>query len=461
MTALDDFATWEPLLRLLRAAHAERLAAPGGYVAGRIARDGWSLPALQPRRAVPVTGVPVTVVRGELDAVQQVQDALAAAGVDDVAFTAEIPPGGRAVLQLFTPSAAVGRALGNAHPGALLLVEGAVPAPWRRRPEAVPEARPAPSADLALLERTLRERIPDAVGATEEEIAAAEARLGFSLPAEVRVLYRVTRARPADWVDDDEAAERVFDAVGFELTALDCISVADTPDRSFLWELAATEAAVTPPDSATQNLVGSPGWVVIGETGGGDRVAVDLTPGPRGHTGQVIVLDRAYGLGAGLLAESLTDLVQDPERSWCSARSWDRPPYVARIHRPYGQGVEAAAHPGLEVLSLGGTDGEPFSLAAVVGLPRLRTLVACPGTLVDPLEIAGLTGLEFLSLPPEDWRALLDADAVPRSLAAAGIGVYTDRDPRPVMALANELLALRGRPPITETVVEGELGRLP
>ncbi|MFF9278970.1 hypothetical protein [Streptomyces griseosporeus] len=35
-------------------------------------------------------------------------------------------------------------------------------------------AAPAPSADPALLERTLREQIPDAIGATEEETADAE-----------------------------------------------------------------------------------------------------------------------------------------------------------------------------------------------------------------------------------------------------------------------------------------------
>lgn len=44
------------------------------------------------------------------------------------------------------------------------------------------------------------------------------------------------------------------------------------------------------PDAAVQGLVGSPGWIVFGDNGGGDRLAVDLTPGPRGHIGQVVVL---------------------------------------------------------------------------------------------------------------------------------------------------------------------------
>ncbi|MFJ8231025.1 hypothetical protein ACIQ9E_13890 [Streptomyces sp. NPDC094448] len=103
--------------------------------------------------------------------------------------------------------------------------------------------------------------------------------------------------------------------------------------------------------------------------------------------------------------------------------------------------------------------GAPFGLAPVVGLPGPRTLSAHPGTLADPREIAGLTGLEFLELGPADWRVLLDAGAVPRSLLAAGIEDY-GRDPLPTVGLANELLALWGRPPIIRRAVKGDLGPL-
>jgi hypothetical protein len=96
----------------------------------------------------------------------------------------------------------------------------------------------------------------------------------------------------------------------------------------------------------------------------------------------------------------------------------------------------------------------------VLGLPRLRTLSAYPGTLADPLETAGLTGLEFLELTPQDSRVLLDADAVPRGLSAAAIKAYGDRDPRLIVALADEILALWDRPLITETVIDGDLGHL-
>jgi hypothetical protein len=45
-----------------------------------------------------------------------------------------------------------------------------------------------------VLQPPLEERIPEAIGATEAEIVAAEARLGAALPGEIKVLYRVTRA---------------------------------------------------------------------------------------------------------------------------------------------------------------------------------------------------------------------------------------------------------------------------
>jgi hypothetical protein len=80
-----------------------------------------------------------------------------------------------------------------------------------------------------------------------------------------------------------------------------------------------------------------------------------------------------------------------------------------------------------------------------------------PGTVADPLEIAGLTGLEFLELGPEEWRVLLDARAVPRSLLAAAIEVHGNRHPLPIVAIANDLLALWDRPPIIQTIIEGHL----
>jgi cell wall assembly regulator SMI1 len=455
LSSIHDFVTWEPLLRLLRAANAESLTGPGGHVAGQLGRDGWSLP-LPPRFPPPGRALMVEDVQEEFDATRRVQSALGDAGLTGLSFVADISPTGRTVLHLITPGPAVETGLGP-HPGTLVLVEDSVPEPWRRLPVPEPGVLPAPSVDLALLERTLRERLGDAVGATEAEIAAAEARLGVVLPDELKVLYRVTRGRWEDGGDEDAPWEHVYEAVGCELFPLEELYIADAASRPCPWRFAAMEAVITPQDAAVQGVVGSPGWIAFADNGGGDRIAVDLTPGPRGHMGQIIMLSHERSIGAYRLAESLTDLVVNRRDEVDDPRS-DELPAVAMVNIGDLPSVQAAAHPELEVLSIGVWEDEPLSLAAVTGLPLLRTLSAYPGTLADPLEITKLTGLEYLDLGPEEWRILLDAGGVPRGLSAAGIEAHTHQHPLPIVDLANEILALWDRPPITRISLEGHLG---
>ncbi|MEU2266607.1 SMI1/KNR4 family protein [Streptomyces olindensis] len=456
MSSIHDFATWEPLLRLVRDSHAEQLAAPGGCFTGQIGLGSWTLPAQQPR-PVPGRALQVADMQDQFTAVARVQAALRADGASGVSYMVETAPDGKTVLHVIDAGPAVEHGVRSPFVGALLLVEGAVPEPWRRLPEEFPGAAPAPSADPALLERTLHERLPDTIGATEEEIAAAEARLGVTLPDELKALYRVTRARWQDWSGDYAAQERVSKAVGCELFPLDGLYIADARSRPCPWQFAAKDAVVTAPDAAVQGLVGSPGWIAFGDNGGGDRLALDLTPGPGGHAGQVIMIDHERSIGAALRADSLTDMVVNHRDDWRSDDDWNRPPVVAQVSTHSPGDMVAAARPELEVLRIGGRKGEPVGLSPVAGLPRLRTLTASPGTLADPLEIAGLTGLEYLSLGPEEWRVLLNAGAVPRSLSAAAIDVQGEQHPLPVLDLANELLALWGRPLITRTVLEGDL----
>ncbi|MEV8536878.1 SMI1/KNR4 family protein [Streptomyces sp. NPDC051211] len=441
MSSVCDFATWEPVLRLMLDDDTDRRAARSARVAGRISQYGWSL-----------------AHRGSMSstariAVKEIQRALARGRVQEIAFRAEAQPDGRTTLGLVWPSPVVEPAVGYPDLGVLILADGSLPEPWLRRPDPVPGAVPAPSADLELLERTLRERLPDAIGATEEEIAAAEARLGVTLSDELKVLYRVTRV---DRGDNFEAADRAGEAVGCELSGLDHLYAVDAAVRHPGWGLGATRAISTAPDVAVQGLAGSPGWIGFGSNGG-DEFAVDLTPGPAGHFGQVILVDHEQSLGAELVADSLTDFVLGRVREERRDRRGDELPAVARVGTGRLETVQAAAHPALEVLSIGAWNGTPFSLAPVAGLPRLRTLTASPGTLADPLEVAGLTGLEFLELGAQEWRVLLDAGAVPRTLKAAAIKVR-DQDHLPVVAIANEILALRDRPQIVQTLLEGDLG---
>ncbi len=375
--------------------------------------------------------------RAEFDAVQRVQEGLVADGRDDVAFVLD-----GAGFHLIEHSAAVDGGRGP-YPRSLVLVDGAVPEPWRRLPTPVADAVPAASADVALLERTLRERLPGAAGASESEIAAAEVRLGVPLPEELRAVYRVAGETAPD------------EAIGCELYPLRAVFVADAASRPCEWDFAADEAVSTPPDAAVQGLVGSPGWIVFGDSGGGDWFAVDLTPGPGGHVGQVIFISHEENVGASLVADSLTDLVlgRRDDGDGDGDGFVDEMPLVARVNARMLRSVEAAVDPRLEVLDIGVSQTGPFSLAPVAGLPRLRTLSAHLGTLADPLEVTGLPGLEFLSLGTQEWRLLLDAGAVPDGLLAAGLEVRGTPHPLSIVSLANELLALRGRPLITHTVI--------
>lgn len=449
MPAMHDFVTWEPLLRILRADGARTPVAPHGHLAGRIGRHGWVRVPRRPRRG--------RADRAELDAVERVLRALAEAEVGCVSFKAEISPTGATALHLLDPGPAVEPGFATPHPGALLLVEGALPEPWRRRPDPTPGAPPSPSADPASLERTLRARVPGARGLRRRRSPPRRNGSASRCPASSRC------------------------STGWQRRGAGAVAATTRPPNASIGRSAANSspgADVRRPrphpsvclavrgdagrrHTARRRRAGPgrfPGWIVFAVGGGGDPIAVDLTPGPRGALGQIVLLDHEQVIGAELLADSLTDLVVNGRREGRRDRRWDGPPPGARTDLASLTNPRAAVDPHLEVLTTGGWQGAPLSLVPVMGLPRLRTLAASPGTLADPLEIARLTALEFLELGPQDWRVLLDAGAVPRGLAAAAIEVHRDQDPLPVVELANEILALRDRPPITRTVLHGDLG---
>jgi hypothetical protein len=190
-----------------------------------------------------------------------------------------------------------------------------------------------------------------------------------------------------------------------------------------------------------------------------------MTPGPQGHLGQVIALPVRQEIGARLEARSLTDFVQG--RFAEDASLPGEAPVIASVYQGGQQAIEAIAHPDLEVLVIRKGpkwEGEPLGLASLAGLPKLRTLCADPGTLAHPPQVAELATLEYLELGPRDWRALLDAKAVPGSLLAAEIAVWGNPVPAPqpdparYMTLANEIIALWNGPQITQTVIDGQLG---
>lgn len=170
------------------------------------------------------------------------------------------------------------------------------------------------------------------------------------------------------------------------------------------------------------------------------------------------MLDHEQDVGGDLLADS-PDRPGDARTRRRAARPWRRP----TTGRRQGQRRKPEQCRGRRPSRAGGPVHRRVGGRAAQSRPRHRTAAPTdshrlPGTLADPLEIAKLTGLEFLELGPEDWRVLLDAGAVPRSLSAASIEIHGTRHPLPIVALANELLALWDRPLITRTTLEGTLG---
>jgi hypothetical protein len=170
-------------------------------VAGRTGRrDGRSLP-WRPRFGPPGRACLVPDRQDQYDEMPRVPDVLANDGIGSISFAAGISPvraGGAAPAQPRPCRRARHR---QCVPGFSHLAEGSVPGLWR----AGARGQAGPVADPAWLERTLRERLPGAIGATEAEIAAAEARPGITMPAEPKVIYRVTRARREDQGEDHAA----------------------------------------------------------------------------------------------------------------------------------------------------------------------------------------------------------------------------------------------------------------
>ncbi|MFJ8650055.1 SMI1/KNR4 family protein [Streptomyces sp. NPDC093546] len=176
--------------------------------------------------------------------------------------------------------------------------------PTPLRPATAPHPRPAVCCGSAPSSADAVDA-PPPLPRSPDPRAAAEARLGVTLSDELKVLYGVTRV---DYEDDFEEADRAGEAVGCELSGLDYLYAITGPLRHHGWDMDAKRAVSTAPDAAVQGLAGSTGWIGFGSNGG-DEFAVDLTPGPGGHFGQIILVDHEKSLGAILVADSLTDLV--------------------------------------------------------------------------------------------------------------------------------------------------------
>lgn len=408
--SITDWQSWEPFVEALR-----RSAPPGTEVSefvGTVGRGAWQGTYLDDgdtdarrehfralaREAARSGG---RGPRAELD------DALRA--VAELSPDAERPVRVRAgartgddVVELVTLPPAV--VPGPGTPVLEVVLEpGALPAQYRATIAAVPGVAAAPSADPDAVRRVIVDRMPGAVGAAPEEIAAAEATLpaGARLPEEVRALYAAAGSGSLQLSAD---AGRFG---GFEIVPLSgsFLRNAFLPAARFsTWTADAGTFAPQDPAGRVQAAIGSPLWFPVGTDGAGNVYAVDLAPGPNGYLGQVVFLDHELRAGAAYRAESLAAL------------------FAGR--------VAGTAEP-----SLGAGRSES-------GL--------------DPVEQQRATldqHAEFLNLEPTAWAERLDAGTVPDTLKAAGLVPDRAHPPAPAdaTAVANRLLDLRGLEPITVT----------
>ncbi|WP_330180630.1 SMI1/KNR4 family protein [Nocardia sp. NBC_01503] len=223
-------------------------------------------------------------------------------------------------------------------------------------------------------------------GITEAEIAAAESRIGFRLPEELRALYRVVG------YDDDDRGLLAFTALQplaiIAATHLnDDIEVADHYGagtvgawRDSLFADFGRTVLESWPHGVVRRISRSPKWVIIGSSDR-DVTAVDLDPGPIGVSGQVIEFE-PDGLGAAvrrddsvlaMLRRTVESLrVGESAFEYYNAEIADHPNMHAYL-RGAGESVaELAGAIAVQSLTVDGRDS--FDAAELAALPLLRQL---------------------------------------------------------------------------------------
>lgn len=408
IVSLTEWQTWEPFVDALR-----RSAPPGTDVsefAGTVGRGAWDgtyaddgdtaarrAHHRELAREAARTGGPGP--RAELDDALRTIAGLLPDTDQVVRVVAGARPGDDVVELVALPPAVVS---GPVTPVLEVVLEpGALPAQYRATISPPPDGAPAASADPDAVARLVAERMPDAVGAVPEDLAAAEAALpaGARLPDEVRALYGAAASGNLGLAEEEGRFG------GFEIVPLrgSFLREAFLPEARFdTWSADADTFAPRDPAGRVQAAIGSPLWFPVGTDGAGNVYAADLAPAASGHVGQIVLLDHEQHAGAVYRAESLAALLV-----------------------------------GREVVS--SAAGERGS-----GEPGDRAEGDQPDGEADPRSSSDT---EFLNLDPAAWAERLDAGTVPAGLQAAGL--LPDRAKPPALAdsiaVANRLLQLRGQ----------------
>lgn len=376
---------------------------------------------------------------------------------DSVAFTASIGPDGTAIVHLVdltVPALATTSPLGMID--GVALAPGTLPEPFRRSPAAT-HRPPSPGADPESVRRIVRAALPGALPAEAAAIEALQLAVRPSLPADVVALFETASAGellliPGGLPFSEDTEDLEEEPHGMAIFAPDSPYREDftAAQRAYAWSHSATAVVSPDPAGRVQALGHSAAWSLIGADWGGGHYVVDLAPGPRGHYGQVLHVPRERMAGARWVAPSLTEFLLQGEFPDADPYYADGVPPVSVRVGDHTDETLSDVTAATEVLHINRVSA-PVDLSPLAGHPRLRTL-ACTtdGVLGLPSVLSHLPALEYLELPYAVWSALVADGAVPARLAAAGF----DGGPGDVVtrtALANSLLAARGRDPIPVT----------
>lgn len=439
MGAMDEHwlqkQAWEPLARLVRDSLAD--GADSAMVCG-----GFDTPS--------------GMVGVKTDAVASVKELLRAMNrihsFGEVRYSLDVEANGHFVVRLQTHATA-------GPSDDVVLVANALPKPYLVKPKLF--QTPRAKNDYAQIEEIIRDQIHDGSGCSDEVLDAAEVLRGIPFPQELRTMWRLAtsgRVRFRRECKDDGKCYKItpsFEILSPAPDARGAGAIASAQGRFTEWRVCATQVLYPDPDEVVQELVGSPGWIPFAVDDDNNVYALDLTPGPRGQMGQVIQIVPSVTVGATLVAQSLTDWFacrHEPEdfspRTQCRRD--------AMVHRYGPLTVADLAHEtDLEVLQIGVVD-EPVDLTPILGLPKVRTVVARPGSLADPTQVFEFPALEYLRLGVADWVTVLDEGLMPGQVKVAGVA-DEDADSHEWVEVMNRLRALVGQPSIQKLVLSGRL----
>ncbi|MFC6022063.1 SMI1/KNR4 family protein [Plantactinospora solaniradicis] len=263
-----------------------------------------------------------------------------------------------------------------------------------------------PDRAVALLLDQARGDLPP--GASEDQIAAAEAKLGHRLPPDLRALYAL-----ADGGGTIDGWNRYPLA---ELTAMYEITSAPAEDSwPGAWNRVILDAD---PADTIRRASGHPGWIPIADDSGGNFLVVDLAPAANGRPGQVINVGVDWSTRPGYVAESVTAVLA----------GWPRPVLTRPDLRLERRGGEIDLEPLTQLRDVQdlrlyyGT----VNTAQLTGLRRLRSLSMTAGADLEPLRELPV---EHLHLNPESDLAPLAGHPTLRSLGLTKSAAQSDLAP--------------------------------